>query len=241
MRIRRFAVACGIALFTGATVAAAQGGASAASADQDGMVNLRSKLFDAVYLLPGADFRSYTKVMLGPTQAAMAPNWLRDMNFHPVTILTKVTAEDGAEIEAQARVGLGHSFRQALKSAGYEIVEAPGAGVLRLSPRVFDLYVRAPRRVTESLPASRVRTANAGEATLALEARDSTTGALLWRVVDRRTAGLSGNFGLSIRNTTPNSNRFEFGNLFDAWAQNSVKTLEQLKAQSPVATASAAR
>jgi hypothetical protein len=238
MRSRQwFAVACGAAFCLAAPLAAAQAAGSATPPDSAGLVEVKSQRFDGVFLLPGADFRGYSKVMLDPTQAAMAKNWLSDMNFHPVMILNRTTARDGEEIVDQARAGFNEIFAKALRRAGYEIVAAPGVGVLRLSPQVIDLYVRAPRSVTNSLPTMRVRTANAGEATLVLEARDSTTGALLERVVDRRTTGLQGNFGLSVRNTTPQSNRFEFGNLFDSWAQGYVAGLEELKVRSPVAIA----
>jgi hypothetical protein len=241
MRIRRwFAVACGAAFCLAATLAGAQGAGSTAASASDALVEVKSQPFDGVFLLPGADFRRYSKVMLDPTQAAMAKNWLSDMNFHPVMIMNRTTAKDGEEIVEQARAGFDETLAKALRRAGYEIVAAPGADVLRLSPRVIDMYVRAPRSVTNSLPTMRVRTANAGEATLVLEARDSTTGALLERVVDRRTAGLQGNFGFTVRNTTPQSNRFEFGNLFDAWAQGYVTGLEELKMRSPVAIASTA-
>jgi hypothetical protein len=244
MRIRQWsavaAVAYGAALCMAANLVGAQAAQSAASTDSQGWVQLKSQRFDGVFVLPGADFRGYSKVMLDPTQAAMAKTWLSDMNFNPVFLLNRTTARDGEEIVDQARAGFDEIFAKALRSAGYELVSSPGADVLRLSPRVIDLYVRAPKSVTNSLPTMRVRTANPGEATLVLEARDSTTGALLQRVVDRRTAGLQGNFGLSVRNTTPQTNRFGFGNLFDSWAQGYVTGLEELKARSPIAIAQTA-
>ena len=43
----------------------------------DGLSKIQSKRFDAVYLLPGADFRAYTKVMLDPTDQIARRNLLR--------------------------------------------------------------------------------------------------------------------------------------------------------------------
>ena len=34
----------------------------------DGLVEVKPKRMDAAYLLPGADFRSYTKVMIDPSE-----------------------------------------------------------------------------------------------------------------------------------------------------------------------------
>jgi hypothetical protein len=36
----------------------------------DGLVEVKPKRMDAAYLLPGADFRSYTKVMIDPSEVA---------------------------------------------------------------------------------------------------------------------------------------------------------------------------
>jgi hypothetical protein len=95
---------------------------------------------------------------------------------------------------------------------------------------VFDLYINAPKTVTQALP-SRVYTYDAGHATLALEVRDSATGTLLGRVVDYRTAGYRGG-PRSMRITTTASNQFDFESMFDVWATSCI---DELKAQSPLA------
>ena len=65
-------------------------------------------------------------------------------------------------------------FTEAYKKAGLEAVTAPGADVLRLRPGVVDLYIVAPDNM--SAGRSRTYTMEAGQATLFLEVRDSTTG-----------------------------------------------------------------
>jgi hypothetical protein len=70
----------------------------------------------------------------------------------------------------------------------------------------------------------------AGEATLVVEARDSTTGALLGRVLDRRETRSSGRMQV----TTSVTNLSDFEALFRRWADTCVKGLGELKAQSPV-------
>jgi hypothetical protein len=241
MRIRQcFAVVCAAALMTGASVAAAEADRGAASADLEVLVKAKSKRFDALYLLPGADFRGYTKVMLDPTRVAFAKDWSRDIN-QTMDLLRRTTIEDAEQIAEQAGAGFGGIFANALKNAGYEVVAAPGADVLRLSPQVVNLHITAPENLTTS-PRTRVYAADAGEATLVLQFYDSTTGALLGRAVDRRTAGDRGNFrdGVSFRlryEISTVSNRSDFEALFATWAWMSVKAFEELKAQSPVALA----
>ena len=46
----------------------------------DGLVQIKPKRMDLVYVLPGADFRPYTKVMLDKTEVAFRKDWQRNMN-----------------------------------------------------------------------------------------------------------------------------------------------------------------
>ncbi len=219
------AIACGVALIAGTTNAPAQATSAVTASAVDGLVEVKSKDFDRVYVRPGTDFRAYTKVMLGPTQVAFADRWLSDMNFHRIAVLQGTTAADAERIAQDTRTGLRDVFAAQFQRAGYEVVAAPGAGVLGLSVNVVDLYVNAPASITQALP-SRVYTHEAGFATLVLEVHDSTTGTLLARIVDRRTVGLRGGPHPNVRITTVASNRFDFGTTFSLWAQNSIDELK---------------
>jgi hypothetical protein len=233
MKIRQwFAIACGVALIGGATGASGQAGGDAAATDLDGLIKVKSNRLDQVYLRPSADFRRYTKVMLSPTQVTFAKNWLAELNSRNsrIAVLQGTTAEDADRIAQDVRSGLRNAFTETFRRAGYEVVSAPGPDVLGLSVRVFDLYINAPKTVTQALP-SRVYTYDAGHATLALEVRDSATGTLLGRVVDYRTAGYRGG-PRSMRITTTASNQFDFESMFDVWATSCI---DELKAQSPLA------
>ena len=50
------------------------------SGNWDGLVEVKGKRLDAVFLLPGADFRAYKKVMMDPVEVAFVKNWARDYN-----------------------------------------------------------------------------------------------------------------------------------------------------------------
>jgi hypothetical protein len=202
--------------------------AEEAPASWDGLVEVKPKKMDLVYLLPGADFRPYTKVMVDPTEVAFRKDWLKDMNRPGVSLSRRVTDEDAAKILEAARSNFDDIFQEALTKAGYAVVATPGPDVLRVSTGVLNLYVNAPD--TMSADRSRTYTANAGEATLVIEVRDSTTGALLGRVVDRRETRDPG----GVQMATSVSNLSDFRMLFKQWAATTAKGLDELKAHSPV-------
>jgi len=209
---------------------AAFGTASAADAPPetwDGLVQVKAKRMDAAYLLPGADFRPYSKLMIDPTEAAFQKDWIRSQNTSR-NLSRQVRPEDAEKILAAARSNFDDIIAEAYTKAGYQIVTAPGPDVLRVSAAVVDLYVNAPDVMSAGRSYS--FTAEAGEATLVMEARDSMTGTLLGRVLDRRETRSTG----GMRMTTSVSNQQEFRALFRQWAGIAAKGLDELKAQSPV-------
>ena len=202
--------------------------AEEAPASWDGLVEVKPKKMDLVYLLPGADFRPYTKVMVDPTEVAFRKDWLKDMNRSSVSLSRHVTEEDAAKILEAARSNFDDIFQEAFTKAGYAVVATPGPDVLRVSTGVLNLYLNAPD--TMSAGRTRTYTANAGEATLVIEVRDSTTGALLGRVVDRRETKDPG----GVQMATSVSNLSDFRMLFKQWAATTAKGLDELKTHSPV-------
>jgi hypothetical protein len=203
-------------------------------ATTEGLVKVPSKRLAAVYLLPGADFKAYTKIMIDPVQVSFRKGWLKDVNSSRGTT-RKVSEEDAQQIAEAMRTGFQDIFASEFKAKGYEIVSAPGPDVLRLSAEVANVYLNAPDPMAGA--GVRTYTVEAGEATLALAARDSTTNAVLGIAVDRRTTGGAGHATF----TTSTSNRFEFEELFHDWARACVRGLDQLKARSPLPTKSGAK
>jgi hypothetical protein len=196
-------------------------------ATTEGLVKVPSKRLGAVYLRPGADFRTYTKIMIDPVQVSFRPGWLKDINSSRLT--GRVSEQDAQQIAAAMRSGFADIFAATFKAKGYEIVNAPAPDVLRLAAEIANVYMTAPDPMGGGA-GTRTYTVEAGEATLALAGRDSTTGAVLGIAVDRRTTGGAGHATLA----TSTSNRFEFEELFRDWSLACVRGLEQLKAQSPL-------
>lgn len=193
----------------------------------DGLIQIKPARMDLVYVLPGADFRPYTKVMLDKTEVAFRKDWLKNMN-DTRSMSRKIDDEEVAKIMAAASSNFSDVWTKALEKAGYEVVAAPGADVLRVSTAVANLYINAP----DTMESGRVHTftAEAGEATLILEARDSRTNALLGRVVDRRETRSQ----VGIQPTNRVTNKADFRALFSQWATIAGKGLDELKAHSPV-------
>ena len=194
----------------------------------DGLVEIKPKKLDAAYLMPGADFRPYKKLMVDPVVVAFRKDWMKRVN-DAKPLSQRVSQEDAEKIAASARENFADVFNEAAAKAGYELVTAPGADVLRVRPGVIDLYIAAPDAGTSS-GRSRTYTVEAGEATLFLEVSDSTTGALLGRALDKRTTRNAGQLRLANAVT----NLAEFRSLFRQWADVTVNGLEELRAMSPV-------
>ena len=219
-----------------ATVAALLAVAPLAAQDPsslEGLVKVPRSRADLVYLAPGVDFRTYTKVMLDPTEVAFRRNFLRNYN-RSTGLGRRISDEEANEVMERVRNSFGTIFADTYREAGYEVVTQPGADVLRLRTGVLNLFVNAPDQPT----AARVRSysVEAGEATLVIEARDSLSNALLGRAFDQR---LIGEGSAAMRNSA--SNQADFEQMFRYWARTSLRGLEELKARSPIADPGAGR
>lgn len=193
----------------------------------DGLVLVKSKRLDLVYLQPGADFRGYSKVMLEPTEVAFHKRWQRDHNSSSRTLSSRISDRD---IQKALSAGVTESteiFTKSWTKAGYAVVAEPGPDVLRIKTGVINITVNAPD--TGSAGATYSFAQEAGTATLFIEVRDSLTGALLGRAVDQGIAGDN-----TVGQRTSASNRGDFRDMVEDWASISVKGMSELKELSPV-------
>lgn len=218
-------------LFTGAIAVLMMAGGAANAAKPpttwDGLVQVKSKRLDLVYLQPGADFRAYTKVMIEPTEVSFARNWQRDYNRSTRSLSSRVSDKDVQDTISEAVKAADGIFANAWTKGGYAVVNAPGPDVMRVKTGVVNIWVTAPDQPTAGRSYS--FSEEAGHATLFVEARDSMTGALLGRAVDQRVVG--DNF-TSWRTSV--SNRADFRDQVVQWADISVRGLSELKALSPI-------
>jgi len=222
--VRGFKLMLAAIALTGAMPVAA----SKLPATWDGLVEVKGKQLAAVYLLPHADFRSYSKVMLDPSQVAFQQDWRQNYNANTISLGNQVTAQQVQQDIAEAEAGLNKIFAKAFTKEGYQIVTAPGPGVARIGVGVVDLSITAPQ--TDSGFGANFAV-DAGEATLIVEVRDSVTNQLLGRGLDRRAAGADDGDGFP-RNAV--TNREDFKILFETWAGIAAKGLTELRASSPI-------
>jgi len=210
-----------------ALAAAAPVGAAKAPASWDGLTLVKSKRLAHVYLLPNADFRGYTKVMLDPAEVAFRKDWQRDVNSGTRSLSGDVGDRHARKMLDEAQKRFDREFAEAFRKAGYEIVTEPGEDVLRVSLGLLNLDVQAPD--TMAAARSRSYSREAGHATLVVQVKDSLSGQLLGRAVDSQWAGDTGPY---LRNQTTNIADFE--QLFAQWAKRSTQGLAELKALSPI-------
>jgi hypothetical protein len=214
-----FAAALGV---LGASFAAPAAAASPAAGD--GLIRIDARNLDEVYIRPDANFQGYRKVIVEPGKVAMRQGWLRSINATrgPARWLVP---EDVQNITDKAAIDLSESIARTFRGRGYEVVTAPGPGVLRVSAQVVDLSINAPDVTSANMQA--LFNVTAGEATLMMDVRDAATGVLLAHIVDRGTAH---ELSTRINRSFAVTNAFWFDALFTRWTQNCIAGLDASKA-----------
>jgi hypothetical protein len=199
---------------------------AAAPGEIDGLVKVKSSRFQAAYVLPGANFAGYTQVLLDPTTAAMQKNYLQSINADTIGLNMMVTKSDVAKIVATAQTQFDQALARAFDKGGFTRVSAASPQAVRITPYLIDIYVNAPDTMSPGMTRSYV--ADAGQATLVYEIRDSETNTLLAQVADAQETT---NMPMQANSVT---NLAEFNQLFARWADNTVTGLNLLKKASPI-------
>jgi hypothetical protein len=146
-------------------------------ADAEGLQRKPSSNVDEFQVRPGADFSIYKRLLLAPVDVSFARYWARQHR--------DVDAKESLRIRTELATLAREEFtRQLQRAGGYPVVNAPGPDVLEVRASIVNLDVHAPDVDKSSINRSYVL--SAGEGTLIAELRDSQTGTLLARVVDRR-------------------------------------------------------
>src|SRR5258708_17022256 len=202
-------------------VAAAAGCATDSRAPQvgpDGLVAVQSGRVDQLYLRPGGDIAGYRKVvLLDPVSVQMRDDWVKQQHGNNYRIQpTYPRYKEADQVARESADSVSASLAKAFRAAGFEIVETPGPGVLRVSAKVTDMFVNAPDIVSPGYPRSVVR--DAGEANLSLEVRDAVDGRALARVSHHAIARETprGNYASDPLNS------FWMETVFQRWADNCV-------------------
>lgn len=151
---------------------------------EEGLVLVEDSEWGLVYVLPGIDLSTYSSVMMTETFVSFRENWRRDQNRRSGSA-TRVSANDMETIKRRLAEEFDSVFREVLEADdGWPVVDQTGENVLLLRPAIINLDVAAPD--TMSAGRTRTYTQQAGEMTIYLEIRDSITGALLAKGLDRQ-------------------------------------------------------
>ena len=111
-RLALFAIAYAAAVLVAAPVAAKP------PTNWDGLVQVKAKRLDLVYLQPGADFRGYTKVILAPTELAFEKNWQRDYNRTTRALSSRISDSEIQEALKKGVAAADDIFAEAWTKAG---------------------------------------------------------------------------------------------------------------------------
>jgi len=192
-----------------------------APAEWDGLVKRKVKGLDLVYVRPDVEFPAYKKVMLDhPVQVEFSKNWKPNSSSRSVS--QHLDAEDLQRIKDGLSGMVLEGFSKKLTKGGYEVTTMPADDTIRVATAIVDLYINAPD--TMSAGRSKTYTTEAGSMVLVMEIRDSPTGQLLARVVDRHSDSGTG----SLQWTTSVSNRAEADRAISNWASKLVEALDRL-------------
>ena len=179
--------ACLLALTLALTSApAAAKDAIDAALSQGGLQKIKVKDIDLAYVRPGASLAAYKRVKLEPVEVEFRKS--KDPSRAGSAI--KLSSEEREKIRSNvARVVQEEFAKELQKSSAYQVASDAGPDVLRVKPRILDLYVNAP-----DVGPGRTRTlvSSAGEMTLVAELSDSASGKVLARVADQRDASKEG-------------------------------------------------
>jgi len=215
MNVQALFIVCVAAIAGAASAAEPQ----AASEAREGLLAVQSRNLDELYLRPNADLAAYRRILIDPVRAEIRSDWQKNLNYTR-NVSRWVGPDDAKRMAADAASSLESVIAQTYKARGYEIAAAPEPGVLRLTASISDLYVNAPDRYSPWTVKTFTR--DAGQATLALEARDAVSGTLLARVVHHGTAREISR----INAASDVSNRFWFDTLFRRWTADCIAEFE---------------
>ncbi|GGA75160.1 hypothetical protein GCM10011369_16280 [Neiella marina] len=149
----------------------------------DQLTKVESKKVDELYLKSGADFSHYDTLMLNEADVAFRKNAYRN------DYATRGQMKRGMErASVKLKALFDESFREVISEKGnYKMTDQPGDDTLLLEPKLMNVYFV---NLDDMSRASNVKVyaESAGEMTLVLELKDSVTGEILARIVDRQEA-----------------------------------------------------
>jgi len=206
-----------LALAVAAPLAAATRPDVDALMNREGLQPIQVKNIDLAYARPGATLAPYKRIQIEPVPVEFSRRWDPERTGSRL----KLSTEQREMIRAAVSRAVREEFGRELTATGnYQLAAEAGPDVLRVTPRIFNLYLNAP----DAGSAARTRTyfASAGEMTLLAELHDASSNQLLMRFADRREAD-----AVRLERANGMINEVEIRTVAGAWARVLRKALDQ--------------
>jgi hypothetical protein len=185
MNLRRIALAaCACAGLAFAYAPAAESRDEPPQVSPDGLQLQKSTGSRVVYVKPGASLSQYRRVAILECEVALEQNWQKNYNDTVRGLEGRVKDSDVERIKRELAAECMKVFSEELQKGGYQVVDVEGPDVLVLRPGLINVSINAPDLMTAGVSATVVR--SAGQMTLFLELYDSTSKALLARILDAK-------------------------------------------------------
>jgi hypothetical protein len=208
-------------LFATLTFAADPPVAAPGAANGEGLVEVRVRGLQQYLVQPDADLARYRAIMLDPVEVSFDRRW------EPRPAGRELTVEEKTKLRADVARVVQKEFISELSGGGYRIVTEPGDDVLRVRAEIRNLYLNAPDVQRSSR--TQTFTRSAGELTLVAELRDSASGALIARALDRYEDPEDYWF----QPTTSIDNDQAVGDAAESWARGLRSQLDKARAVKP--------
>jgi hypothetical protein len=186
----------------------------------EGLERVERRGLDAVYVRPGASLAAYRRVMLDPVEVSFDKNW------DPRGGIGRLESVNPEQIRQDLGKIAHDVFQREMERGGYQLTSQPGADVLRVRPKIVDLYINAPEYRGPGIVDTYV--VDAGEMTLVADLLDSQTNTPIAHVKDKeRGRDYSGQFQIANRVT----NTAEAERAISYWARMLRNALDSARAQ----------
>jgi hypothetical protein len=191
--------------------------------NRDGLEAIQLKNIDLAYVRPGASLAAYRRIQLDPVPVEFSKRWDPERTGSRL----KFSSQEREAIRGAVGRAVRDEFARELQATGrYQVVAEAGPDVLRITPRILNLYLNAPD--AGGVARTRAYMTSAGEMTLLAELRDSASSEVLVRFADRREAD-----NVRLERANGMVNEVEIRTVAGAWARVLRKALDEAQGVQP--------
>lgn len=165
---------------------------SAGPTTPDGLQKRPNSRVDSVYAAPGASLVRYRRVMLDDLEVAFKADWQ--------TRRPEISPTEIGDVRTMAATLFRASFGAELEKGGYAIVNSAAPDVLRVKATVVDVDFAPASAAAASVGGKYI--VSTADVSLVAELSDSTSGAVLARVIDRNRGRNVGNLEMASEQNT---------------------------------------